>query len=227
MPAEIDDVRFPDKILRGATGGPSYSTTVGTTDSGFEQRNQNWAESRRKFSVARRVTNEDQMTELLAFFHARRGRARGFLFRDPTDFHVGLVWHQGSGYQHDDPQQFALGDGAETAFQLTKVYASGGQTVTRNIHRPLDDQRSDVGDTAVPVKVYFDGVEQATGWTVDYATGVVTFDDPPDVDVSIEWAGMFDIAARFDTDEPKFDVDAMWAATWSGIDVCELREAVA
>ena len=40
----IETPRFPDDIAYGAQGGPMYSTDVVATASGYEKRNQNWAQ---------------------------------------------------------------------------------------------------------------------------------------------------------------------------------------
>ena len=40
------EVRFPDNIAYGATGGPEFATTVVATGSGHEKRNVNWSEAR-------------------------------------------------------------------------------------------------------------------------------------------------------------------------------------
>lgn len=226
MPAAIHDVRFPDKILRGAVGGPKRSTTVGTTDGGFEQRNQNWLESKRRWVVARKITSREQLEELLAFWECRGGKANGFLFRDPSDFFCGLDHTPGAGWTHDGAHNFDVADGIRTSFHLAKVYSSGAQTLTRQIHRPLDPTRSDAPESAVAVKVYVDDVEVDTAdYTLSYATGTVTFDVAPADTLAVGWSGMFDIAARFDTDEPQFDVDAMWKGKWDGIPIFELKEA--
>ena len=37
------EVRFPTRVSYGAIGGPRFSTTVQILNSGFEQRNINWA----------------------------------------------------------------------------------------------------------------------------------------------------------------------------------------
>ena len=37
------EVRFPDNIAYGATGGPEFATTVVATGAGHEKRNVNWA----------------------------------------------------------------------------------------------------------------------------------------------------------------------------------------
>lgn len=46
------EVRFPDDIAYGATGGPEYLTSVVSMASGYEQRNANWSAARGKWNVA-------------------------------------------------------------------------------------------------------------------------------------------------------------------------------
>jgi uncharacterized protein (TIGR02217 family) len=45
------EVRFPDNIAYGATGGPEFATTVVVTGAGHEQRNVNWTEARGRWDV--------------------------------------------------------------------------------------------------------------------------------------------------------------------------------
>jgi hypothetical protein len=82
------EVRFPDNVAYGATGGPEFATTVVVTGSGREQRNVNWAEARGRWDVASGLKNQAQLDELIAFFRARNGRAYGFRFKDWTDYPV-------------------------------------------------------------------------------------------------------------------------------------------
>jgi uncharacterized protein (TIGR02217 family) len=46
------EVRFPDNIAYGATGGPEFATTVVATGAGHEKRNVNWAQARCRWDVA-------------------------------------------------------------------------------------------------------------------------------------------------------------------------------
>jgi Conserved hypothetical protein 2217 (DUF2460) len=75
------EVRFPDNIAYGATGGPEFATTVVVTGAGHEQRNVNWAEARGRWDVASGLKKQAQIDELIAFFRARRGKAYGFRFK--------------------------------------------------------------------------------------------------------------------------------------------------
>jgi uncharacterized protein (TIGR02217 family) len=72
----FQEVRFPDNIAYGATGGPEFATTVVATGSGHEKRNVNWSEARGRWDVASGLKKQAQIDELIAFFRARRGKAR-------------------------------------------------------------------------------------------------------------------------------------------------------
>ena len=80
------EVRFPDNIAYGATGGPEFATTVVVTGAGHEQRNVDWAEARGRWDVASGLKNQAQLDELIAFLRARKGKAYGFRFKDWTDY---------------------------------------------------------------------------------------------------------------------------------------------
>ena len=150
------EVRFPDNIAYGATGGPEFATTVVVTGAGHEQRNVNWAEARGRWDVASGLKNQAQLDELIAFFRARKGKAYGFRFKDWTDYKA-------------TGQLIGTGDDAKTQFQLVKRYPSGSVIEVRTITKPV----------AGTVRVYKDGVEQLSGWSVDVTTGVVTFTTAP------------------------------------------------
>ena len=40
------EVQFPTDISYGSSGGPEYATDIVATNSGYEQRNINWAQAR-------------------------------------------------------------------------------------------------------------------------------------------------------------------------------------
>jgi uncharacterized protein (TIGR02217 family) len=145
------EVRFPDNIAYGATGGPEFATTVVATGAGHEKRNVNWSEARGRWDVASGLKKQAQIDELIAFFRARRGKAYGFRFKDWTDYKA-------------TGQLLGTGDDAQTQFQLVKHYPSGSVIEARTIAKPV----------AGTVKVYLDDVEQVSGWSVDTTTGLVT-----------------------------------------------------
>jgi uncharacterized protein (TIGR02217 family) len=156
------EVRFPDNIAYGATGGPEFATTVVVTGAGHEQRNVNWAEARGRWDVGSGLKNQQQLDELIAFFRARKGRAYGFRFKDWTDYKA-------------TGQLLGTGDGLQSQFQLVKRYPSGSVTDIRIVTKPV----------AGTVRIYKDAVEQLSGWSVNVTTGLITFSTPPAAGVEI------------------------------------------
>ena len=193
--------RFPIKISYGAIGGEYFSTNVDELYSGFEKRNINWVLPKRKWNVSHGVKTPTQLDELRAFFLARKGRAYGFRFKCWQDFQA-------------TAQEIGVGDNSETEFQLVKKYISGVNVFTREIKKPVEDT----------VTIYIDDVEQASGWSVDLTTGIVTFSSAPATDEVITADFEFDVPVRFDTDELNFSDDFPdGGGSWSSIPIIEIR----
>jgi uncharacterized protein (TIGR02217 family) len=203
------EVRFPDNIGRGARGGPERRTQIVELASGAEERNASWANSRRRFDVAYGIRRADDLAAVVAFFEARNGRLHGFRFKDWADYKSGIP-SQAPGPQD---QLIGTGDGSTTAFQLVKHYASGGQTWTRGIAKPVTGS----------VRIALGGVEQPSGWSVDTTTGVVTFSAAPGAGVAITAGFEFDVPVRFDTDvlDVRLDFERLGAIT--SIPLLEIR----
>jgi uncharacterized protein (TIGR02217 family) len=203
------EVRFPDNIGRGARGGPERRTQIVELASGAEERNASWANSRRRFDVAYGIRRADDLAAVVAFFEARNGRLHGFRFKDWADYKSGIP-SQAPGPQD---QLIGTGDGTNTAFQLVKHYASGGQTWTRAIAKPVTGS----------VRIALGGVEQPSGWSVDTTTGVVTFSAAPGAGVAITAGFEFDVPVRFDTDvlDVRLDFERLGAIT--SIPLLEIR----
>lgn len=194
------EVRFPEAIARGASGGPGYSTTVITTSAGLERRNINWSAARGRWDVGSGLKRRADVAELIAFFRARRGRAYGFRFKDWTDYQA-LA------------QPIAQGDGTTGTVQLVKSYASGGAVETRVITRPVPGT----------VKISLDGVEAISGWNIDTATGLVTFTVPPASGVQVTADFAFDVPVRFDTDHMDLSLETYDRGVWPQIPIVEIR----
>jgi uncharacterized protein (TIGR02217 family) len=195
------DIRFPDEISYGASGGPEFQTSIVTVKSGQESRNQNWSQSRIKWDISTAVRDRADLNQLIAFFRAREGRAHGFRFKDWTDF---------TGTQ----QSIGTGTGAQTTFQLTKTYNDGLITKIRTITKPVTGT----------VRIYLNGVEQFSGFTVGVTTGIVTFTVAPGVGVAVTATYEFDIPARFDTDQLKVNIQGYEAFIGDAINIVEIRE---
>ncbi|WP_114964908.1 DUF2460 domain-containing protein [Alkalilacustris brevis] len=203
------EVRFPDNIGRGARGGPERRTQIVELASGDEERNASWANSRRRYDVAYGIRRADDLAAVVAFFEARNGRLHGFRFKDWADYKSGLP----SKAPGPQDQLIGEGDGATSVFQLVKRYSSGSQTWTRVITKPVADT----------VRIALDGTEQASGWSIDTTTGVVSFDTAPASGVVVTAGFEFDVPVRFDTDTLDVTLDIERLGSITSIPLLEIR----
>lgn len=191
----LETPRFPEDISYKSKGGPMYNTTVITVDSGYEQRNINWALPKCVFDVSYGVKTQQQLYYLLEFFHVVAGRGHSFRYKDWSDFKS--CDDQTHGTLSDTDQTIGTGDAATKTFQLQKLYEKGVLSRVRYITKPV------AGTTIVAL----DGVPQVSGWTVDDTTGIITFTVAPGGGVVVSAGFEFDVPVRFDSDsiETQFD----------------------
>lgn len=200
----FDEVRLPVNVEKGALGGPTFNTTVIELSSGFEQRNQNWSVAKAKYDIAYSIQTIEDLYLVIAFFYARKGKARGFRFRDWSD------------YQITSNEQFGTGDGVETQFQLSVTYSDAASSYTRNIKKPVSGS----------VRIWVNSVEvfSPASWSVDTTTGIVTFVTAPTSGHAIEWQGEFDVPVRFDNDSLGVNMEIFNAGTIGSIPLVEIRQ---
>lgn len=205
------ETRFPAGISRGATGGPERRTQVVTLGSGHEQRNQQWAASRRRYDAGTGIKTADELHAVIAFFEERRGRAFGFRWKDWADYKSCTPLETPTPVD----QAIGTGDGVEPGFQLVKTYGATYLPWTRTIAKPVSGS----------VRVAVDGIEQTEGeaFTVDATTGLVTFSAPPGIGLSITAGFEFDVPARFDTDRLEVELAGAGYGGLPAIPVVELR----
>jgi uncharacterized protein (TIGR02217 family) len=72
-----------------------------------------------------------------------------------------------------------------------KTYSAGALATVRPIVKPV----------AGTVRLAVDGVEEIGGWSVDTATGLVTFDTPPGAGLLVSAGYEFDVPVRFAEDD--------------------------
>ncbi len=181
--ADIDNVRLPSDIESGAEIGPSFQTSVIELTSGHEQRNIDWSTERLRANISYGMmkdrnanpNNDGEIDrtfrEILDFYRARFGMARGFLFKDWSDYSAENV-------------VIGEGDGINKVFQLKLIY----EQYQRRITRPVP----------ATVKCYIDGVERSHTLTDG---GTVTLSGAaPDDGAEITADFEFDIPVRFNSD---------------------------
>ncbi|MBT0957057.1 DUF2460 domain-containing protein [Alphaproteobacteria bacterium KMM 3653] len=205
------EVRFPASLSFGSLGGPERRTEVVTLANGFEERNTPWSHSRRRYDAGMGVRSLDDVSLLIAFFEARRGRLYGFRWKDWADYKTSAA-EADPGYLD---QQIGVGDGSTRAFKLCRSYASGEASYTRPIVKPVQGS----------VRMGIEGVEmfEAVHYAVDTATGVVTFDTPPETGARVSAGFEFDVPVRFDTDQIQTSVANFRAGEVPNVPVLEVR----
>lgn len=168
----------------GWEGGPEFSTRVTTMANGFERRNADWAEARRKFSLPFLNLSRERYLPILNMFYAARGQLHCFLYRDPLD--------------HEATDEFiGLGDGVEVEYQLSKLTNVDGFIYQRNVYAIPDSEN---------IVVTVNNV--VTAVTVDKDRGTILFASPPALNAQIRWSGIFDLWVRFNSDYLPFSLDA-------------------
>jgi len=200
----FDEIRLPIEVERGASGGPGFLTNISVLNSGKEQRNSLWAVDRGQWDVGFGIQNRADSLLIRDFFYARLGRARGFRFRDWTNYQA-LV------EQPTTPES----DNVETDFQMFYDYSdSAGFTYTKQIFKP----------TTEDLVVYVDGViESSSNYSLDTTTGIITFTSAPAYGSDVTWTGTFDLPVRFDTDQLQLQVTTKNVITAPSIPIVELK----
>ncbi len=206
----FDDLPYPLALGRDATVTPEFSTSVSVTASGFERRNSLWSNARLRFDVGPGIRSELELGELLTFFRARRGAARGFRLRDPSDFISQAMTAPPSAQD----QLLGTGNGTRASFPLLKRYGEGADAQLRRITRPV----------AASLVVSLGGTAITSGWALD-PLGVITFTAPPASSVEVRAGFLFDVPVRFAEDSLQISGASFAAGEAPSVPVIEIREA--
>lgn len=206
----FDDVAYPLALGRDASVSPEFSTSIAVTASGFERRNSLWSDARLRFDVGPGVRSETELGTLLAFYRARRGPARGFRLRDPTDWSSNAM----TGTPTAQDQILGTGDGHTASFALVKRYGEGAEAQVRRITRPVPGS----------VKVSVGGTVLTSGWTVG-PLGVISFTTAPAAGAVVKAGFLFDVPVRFAEDQLQLSGTSFAAAEAPSVPVVEIREA--
>lgn len=174
-------------------------------NSGVAQPNSNWEEELFVGDISYGIQAkknaddaEDSYIRIVNFFRARRGRGRGFLFRDPLDYEgrLELVYPQ-------------PGDN-ERRFELYKTYT----TYRRRITRPDKDT----------VILYGDGVLIPANQYEILGKGVIVLNNGIDIPDVIKADFEYDIPVRFDQDELMVTLVHIEAGNIPAIKIVQVRE---
>ncbi|MDQ1610339.1 MAG: hypothetical protein QOG00_270 [Pyrinomonadaceae bacterium] len=181
----VDLIQYPLSLDRCAST-VEYNTTIISKGNGQETRVANWDDGRLLFNAGHGVRSLTDLQLLKSFQRRRKGAARPFLVRDLTDYQ----FEDSGGYV-----VFALGTGAAGPFQFIKPYTDAYNTENRNITKPEQG--------TVKIRVATVLKTEGVHYTIDYATGKVTFTTGnfPAIGASLEVSGRFFVPVRFVEDK--------------------------
>ena len=182
------NVRFPEDISWGSSGGPEFKTQIFESFRGYEKRNVDWCQPLMQFNVAYGVKKDVQMLSLLNFFNARQGRAYGFRYKNWGNYRI-----------RNAP--IATGDGLNTRLPLWKFYGFSGSRQYKRLRKIVDNSVSGVGIGAVG------GLTEGVDYNIDYETGEIALNNPPGYGVPVYGSLEFDEPVRFDVDSIQVVID--------------------
>lgn len=197
-------------------GGPAASTFVVGAESGAEQRNRNWAQFRRRYTVSlitaasRNADRQAFVDQLFTFFYMIAGKADAFRFFDHLD------------YQATNEPLLSLGG---NLFQLQRTYALGARTFVRAITKPITSSVIDYqGNSLSNGLTLYNGGGSPVSGSVDYTTGIVTSTNSP-----VKASFQYHIPVRLDTDECQLQVedsdvaDGRPIVSWNSLTLFEVK----
>ncbi|MFG0316423.1 MAG: DUF2460 domain-containing protein [Planctomycetota bacterium JB042] len=202
----------------GSSGGVGFETSIVATDSGTERVIRRPAGERRRFAVNLAGHAADDVLGVRNFYIVRHGIANGFRFLDLQDYSskalddftaddLNPIFYAALGISATD-QRIGTGDGSTDKFQLRKAYTVGATTKYRAITKPAEPF----------VLIAIDGaMKPSTFYSVDYATGVVSFDAAPAGSAVITAGFLFYTPARFGD-----EVDRLIQTSFDGVQEASL-----
>ncbi len=160
------NLRFPDTISWGSTGGEAFQVQIQSTGSGYEFRQADWDEARNEWDVAQRVRTQLEQDKVTAFFRTNRGMAFSWRWKAWDDYKVSAI--EGVTERHADNP---------LAYLMYKRYTDYLAFVDRRIVLPIDYDDTamfKVADRKVPQIVYRDGTPMTSDkYAVDFRNGVI------------------------------------------------------
>ena len=199
---------FPGCPTFGFTSEPMYLVKIVRREGGFERRDRKWAHPLHRYtSVPLGQRSQDDIEEVLHFWHALGGMSTMFRFKDWADYKSARL--------SDDitpaDQPFTFIPGSPGGYQLIKQYAVGSLVQNREITKPKGDTIRVNNQAAVE--------QPSSAWTIEEDTGLLvpggSFSGTP-----TSWGGEFYVPARFDSDLPiELTNHRIQSATFSLIEI--------
>lgn len=226
--AFFDAIRLPEDVERGAQGDFGFKTTIFTMDSGFEQRNIDWSQSKGAWNVGYGIQSLAQLQTIRTIHQIMNGSGHGFRYKFWFDFEIGDP--------ADAPaskQLIALGDGVDTTFQSIKTYTEGASSYSREIKKIVSGtDRVWINSTELTRNNPTPGAGE---YAIDINTGIITTGDVPGGPASggdgpsgedaVYLIAEYDVPVRFDIDQLNTAIEVFNAGSIPNIPIVEIRIA--
>ena len=203
----FDDIMLPLSFSKRAQIRPSFATRIVSLASGQEYRSSHWADARLSFDIGPALIDDGAVGDLIAFFRARHGAARGFRLSDPTDNSS----HAMTGAPTRNDVVLGTGDGVIADFPLIKTYGTGDAAQIRRITHPVTGS----------IQIARDGLA-ASGWSM-IDGGIVRFAQAPATGVVVTAGFRFDVPVRFASDSLEVAGLTHNAAEMSSVELIEVK----
>ena len=129
--------RFLDCVKFGASGGPTFNTSVVAVLSGRESRNGNWSVTRHRFEIGMSARVQSEFEAIKTAYLVCLGKLYGFRWKDRSDYIATATQGALQGLVDSDPAgSFGYGHGLPT-YQLHKQYLTGALAYYRRILKPV------------------------------------------------------------------------------------------
>ena len=145
-----------------------------------------WSTFRAEMRASYAPQTLEEIETTRAFWYNVRS-LHSFRVKDPTDYKSCSI----NDTPADTDQTIGVGDGVATQFQLSKTYTFGAESHTHAIYAPKTGT----------VLISFDDVSQASGWSVNASTGIITFTVAPTNGVIIKAGFEFDRKMKFEAED--------------------------
>lgn len=182
----LESPRFPGCPSFGFLFRPRYLTEKIGNAGGGELRYDMWQYPLHDCQVTVGPRMDDEIDQVLEFFHAVKGEYVGFRFKNYGEFKTCRP--------SQDPaatdQPMLATDSSDEEYQLIKRYTAGVRTQDRFILKPIAATVV-IADGGSPV--------DSSDYTLDETTGLVSFSVPV---TDPTWGGQFDVPMRFQGDFP-------------------------
>lgn len=173
-----DSAVFPFE-LKSLRVSPGWRTDVIKLGGGAEQRIAIMGDALRVFDAALGIKTLSDWRTVEKHLNGRRGRLHGFPLLDRSNC-TALT------------EPLGTGTGALTTFQLTLNDGDSSNAYNREIYKPKSGT----------ILIYDNAVlkTETTHYTINYATGIVTFLVAPVAAHVLTWSGTFYVPVRYDVD---------------------------